>query len=35
VVGRLGDRIYVRAADDVNRAWHGVARTSRQPRIRA
>jgi hypothetical protein len=34
-VVRAGDDLYVRAAYGANKGWHGVARTSRQARIRA
>ena len=30
---RAGDDLYVRAANEGNKGWHGVARTSRQARI--
>ena len=30
---RVGDDIYVRAAYEANKGWHGVARTSGQARI--
>jgi hypothetical protein len=32
---RVGDDICVRVADEVNEAWHGVARMSHRRRIRA
>ena len=34
-VVRAGDDLYVRAAYGADRGWHGVARTSHQPEIRA
>jgi hypothetical protein len=34
-VVRAGDDLYVRAAYDANKGWHGVARTSHQVRISA
>jgi hypothetical protein len=34
-VVRADDDLYVRAAYGANTGWHGVARTSRQARIRA
>jgi hypothetical protein len=32
---RAGDDLYVRAAYETNKGWHGVARTSRRARIQA
>src|SRR3954447_23651160 len=32
---RAGDDLYVRAAYEPNKGWHGVARTSRRARIQA
>jgi hypothetical protein len=34
-VVRVGDHLYVRAAYGSGSGWHGVARTSREGRIRA
>jgi hypothetical protein len=34
-VVRAGDELYVRAAYEPNKGWHGVARTSRRARIQA
>jgi hypothetical protein len=31
---QAGDGVYVRAAYGANKGWHGVARTSRQARLR-